>query len=88
VVPPGKGTCSCKDVRTLLDDANLALSDQTEQPYDTETSLAIPLVGVMEECIGDERQERGKIVVGVIMRPRAGVHTCKRLCLPQQWLAV
>ncbi|KIZ01835.1 hypothetical protein MNEG_6122 [Monoraphidium neglectum] len=43
VVPPGKGTCSCKDVRTLLDDANLALSDQTEQPYDTETSLAIPL---------------------------------------------
>lgn len=44
VLPADNSTCNCLQVSTILDSANLALADLAEQPYDTNTSLAQPLV--------------------------------------------
>lgn len=44
VLPSDGSPCSCLQLSTLLDNANLALADLAEQPYESDTSLAQPLV--------------------------------------------
>lgn len=44
MTPNDGSPCACKSVKTLLDDANLALADLAEAPYDSDTSTALPLV--------------------------------------------
>jgi hypothetical protein len=40
-----RSECSCSKVSDILTNANLALADLLDEPYGSETSKALPLVG-------------------------------------------